>query len=187
MCARAGHARRRAYVRACVRACTKSGSIVAACVVQPVVSGPAQHGLHCGAALCVIHSSFLGSVLPCSYDATALVAQLRAEHARGNATAGLDMRTGVVGDMRVLGITESWKVKNQVRRRSRTKPAAPSPGCDRACRATNDVAKGCFACVCVCVCVRVRACVRACVCVCARARARVCVRVCVCVCVCLCV
>jgi T-complex protein 1 subunit beta len=48
------------------------------------------------------------------YDATSLVAELRAEHAKGNSTAGLDMNKGCIGDMRALGITESWKVKNQV-------------------------------------------------------------------------
>ncbi len=85
-----------------------------------------RRSMACTAARHFAHS-FLGSVFPCSYDATALVAQLRAEHARGNATAGLDMRTGVIGDMRVLGITESWKVKNQVRRRSRTNLRRPPP------------------------------------------------------------
>eukprot|EP00038_Savillea_parva_P007167 m.168284 g.168284 ORF g.168284 m.168284 type:complete len:528 (+) comp12937_c0_seq1:39-1622(+) len=48
------------------------------------------------------------------YDSSKLVSHLRAEHAQGNATAGLDMDKGVVGDMVALGITESFKVKSQV-------------------------------------------------------------------------
>lgn len=48
------------------------------------------------------------------YDSTDLVSKLRALHAEGNQTAGLDMEKGVVGDMVELGITESYKVKLQV-------------------------------------------------------------------------
>ncbi|KAL5497065.1 hypothetical protein EMCRGX_G013461 [Ephydatia muelleri] len=48
------------------------------------------------------------------YDSAGLVAQLKAEHAQGNTTAGLDMTKGCVGDMVTLGITESFKVKRQV-------------------------------------------------------------------------
>jgi T-complex protein 1 subunit beta len=48
------------------------------------------------------------------YDSSKLVSHLRAEHAQGNATAGLDMDKGCVGDMVALGITESFKVKSQV-------------------------------------------------------------------------
>lgn len=48
------------------------------------------------------------------YDANELVAQLRAAHAEGNSTAGLNMDKGRIGDMRELGITESFKLKRQM-------------------------------------------------------------------------
>ncbi|XP_021778282.1 T-complex protein 1 subunit beta isoform X2 [Papio anubis] len=48
------------------------------------------------------------------YDSADLVAQLRAAHSEGNTTAGLDMREGTIGDMAILGITESFQVKRQV-------------------------------------------------------------------------
>ncbi|KAF9160537.1 T-complex protein 1 subunit beta [Actinomortierella ambigua] len=48
------------------------------------------------------------------YDSADLVAQLRAAHYEGHATYGLDMEQGAVGDMRELGITESFKLKRQV-------------------------------------------------------------------------
>jgi len=48
------------------------------------------------------------------FDSSELVSQLTAQHYAGNTTAGLDMRKGVVGDVAALGITESFKVKQQV-------------------------------------------------------------------------
>jgi T-complex protein 1 subunit beta len=48
------------------------------------------------------------------YDSSELVAQLRAEHYRGNKTMGLDMVNGVVGDMAKLRVVDSFKVKQQV-------------------------------------------------------------------------
>merc|ERR1719402_1342805 len=48
------------------------------------------------------------------YDSAQLVSELRALHAQGNSTAGLDMYQGKVGDMVQLGITESFSVKSQV-------------------------------------------------------------------------
>jgi T-complex protein 1 subunit beta len=45
------------------------------------------------------------------YDTQTLVAQLRAQHAAGQRTAGLDLERGAVGDARQLGLTESWLVK----------------------------------------------------------------------------
>lgn len=48
------------------------------------------------------------------YDANELVAQLRAAHAEGNSSAGLNMDEGCIGDVRVLGITESFKLKRQM-------------------------------------------------------------------------
>ncbi|KAH8551718.1 T-complex protein 1 subunit beta [Umbelopsis sp. PMI_123] len=48
------------------------------------------------------------------YDSSELVAQLRAAHTEGHKTAGLDMNLGKVGDVRELGITESFKLKKQV-------------------------------------------------------------------------
>lgn len=48
------------------------------------------------------------------YDSHDLVAQLRAAHAEGNNTAGLDMNKGCVGNVHELGITESFKLKRQM-------------------------------------------------------------------------
>lgn len=48
------------------------------------------------------------------YDSADLVAKLRAAHYEGHATHGLDMEQGTIGDMRDLGITESFKLKRQV-------------------------------------------------------------------------
>ncbi|KAL1747768.1 chaperonin Cpn60/TCP-1 family [Schizophyllum fasciatum] len=47
-------------------------------------------------------------------DAAELVAGLRAAHFGGQRTAGLDLERGEVGDMRALGVTESYKLKRQV-------------------------------------------------------------------------
>jgi len=47
------------------------------------------------------------------YDSSLLVTQLRAEHAKGNQTMGLDMNTGAIGDMADLGILESYQSKLQ--------------------------------------------------------------------------
>ncbi|XP_076902999.1 T-complex protein 1 subunit beta-like [Bidens hawaiensis] len=47
-------------------------------------------------------------------DSTELVAQLRAEHHKENSNAGIDVITGSVGDMSVLGISEAFKVKQAV-------------------------------------------------------------------------
>jgi T-complex protein 1 subunit beta len=43
-----------------------------------------------------------------------LVARLRAAHAEGKSTYGLDMYNADIADMRDLGITESYKLKRQV-------------------------------------------------------------------------
>ncbi|XP_022909979.1 T-complex protein 1 subunit beta [Onthophagus taurus] len=48
------------------------------------------------------------------YDSAQLVSELRAAHALGKRTFGLNMDKGVVGDMKELGITESFVVKRQV-------------------------------------------------------------------------
>jgi len=48
------------------------------------------------------------------YDSAELVSSLRAEHAKGNTKAGLDLNKGVIADVEELGIIESWKVKNQI-------------------------------------------------------------------------
>jgi T-complex protein 1 subunit beta len=48
------------------------------------------------------------------FDSSELVTQLRAAHASGDRTAGLDMVSGTVGDMWALGIRESFKSKLQV-------------------------------------------------------------------------
>jgi len=48
------------------------------------------------------------------YDSSELVSQLRAEHYKGNSTAGLDMYQGIVGDVEKLGIVESFKSKLQI-------------------------------------------------------------------------
>ena len=48
------------------------------------------------------------------YDSAELVTQLRAAHAQGKSTYGLNMYEGTVGDMKELGIMESFKSKLQV-------------------------------------------------------------------------
>ncbi|KAJ1929931.1 T-complex protein 1 subunit beta [Tieghemiomyces parasiticus] len=48
------------------------------------------------------------------FDSSDLVAKLRAAHYADQNNAGLDMDKGIVGDMRALGITESYKLKRQV-------------------------------------------------------------------------
>jgi len=48
------------------------------------------------------------------YDSAELVSELKALHATGNQTKGLDMYEGKVGDMVEMGITESFQVKRQV-------------------------------------------------------------------------
>merc|ERR1711959_878826 len=52
------------------------------------------------------------------YDSSLLVTQLRAEHAKGNASMGLDMNAGTIGDMADLGILESYQsnLQSQYRR-----------------------------------------------------------------------
>lgn len=48
------------------------------------------------------------------YDSAELVTQLRAKHASGNNTYGLDMYNGAIADMKELGVMESFKSKCQV-------------------------------------------------------------------------
>jgi T-complex protein 1 subunit beta len=48
------------------------------------------------------------------FDSSDLVTRLRAAHAAGDDTAGLDMQRGTIGNMRKLGITESYKLKRQM-------------------------------------------------------------------------
>ncbi|KAM7350521.1 chaperonin containing TCP1 subunit 2 isoform 2-T2 [Cochliomyia hominivorax] len=48
------------------------------------------------------------------YDSAQLISELRAAHAQGKSTYGLDMEKGKIGDMKELGITESFAVKRQV-------------------------------------------------------------------------
>merc|ERR1712139_26114 len=47
------------------------------------------------------------------YDSSELVTLMRAEHAKGNHDMGLDMGTGTVGNMRELGVMESYQSKLQ--------------------------------------------------------------------------
>jgi len=48
------------------------------------------------------------------YDAAELVTQLRAAHAAGNTSHGLNMSNGTIGSMEELGVMESYKSKLQV-------------------------------------------------------------------------
>jgi len=48
------------------------------------------------------------------YDAAELITQLRAAHASGKSSMGLDMDNGTIGDMEELGVMESYKSKLQV-------------------------------------------------------------------------
>merc|ERR1711907_659906 len=47
------------------------------------------------------------------YDSSLLVSQLRAEHAKGSHPLGLDMNAGAIGDMKELGVLESYQSKLQ--------------------------------------------------------------------------
>lgn len=47
------------------------------------------------------------------FDAAEIVSNLRSEHTNGNYFMGVDMKLGTVGDMRELGVTESYKSKLQ--------------------------------------------------------------------------
>ncbi|ERN09244.1 T-complex protein 1 subunit beta isoform X2 [Amborella trichopoda] len=47
-------------------------------------------------------------------DSAELVAQLRAEHHKDETKAGIDVISGAVGDMEILGISESFKVKQAI-------------------------------------------------------------------------
>lgn len=48
------------------------------------------------------------------YDSADIVAKLRAAHAVGAVRSGIDIRTGTVGNMEELGITEALKLKRAV-------------------------------------------------------------------------
>jgi hypothetical protein len=48
------------------------------------------------------------------YDSAELISKVRAAHAGGDIRAGIDVRTGTVGNMQELGITEALKLKRQV-------------------------------------------------------------------------
>jgi len=48
------------------------------------------------------------------YDSSELIAQLKAEHYKGNNKAGLDMRNGTIGNTEEMGILESFKSKQQI-------------------------------------------------------------------------
>lgn len=48
------------------------------------------------------------------FDSAELVAQVRAAHEAGEHRSGIDVRTGIVGNMQELGITEALKLKRQV-------------------------------------------------------------------------
>ena len=48
------------------------------------------------------------------YDSSELVTKLRAAHARGERTTGLNMADGTLGDMWALGVREAYKSKLQV-------------------------------------------------------------------------
>jgi len=48
------------------------------------------------------------------FDSSELVAQLRAAHSTGQNRMGLNMNEGTIADMEVLGVIDSFKVKNNV-------------------------------------------------------------------------
>jgi T-complex protein 1 subunit beta len=48
------------------------------------------------------------------YDSAELISKVRASHNAGNIRSGIDVRTGTVGNMQELGITEPLKLKRQV-------------------------------------------------------------------------
>lgn len=48
------------------------------------------------------------------FDSAELISKVRAAHVEGDFRAGIDVRTGIVGNMELLGITEPMKLKRQV-------------------------------------------------------------------------
>ncbi|RDD41150.1 T-complex protein 1 subunit beta [Trichoplax sp. H2] len=48
------------------------------------------------------------------YDSADLITRLRAAHSKKERTAGLDMINATIGDMKAIGITESYQVKRQI-------------------------------------------------------------------------
>lgn len=48
------------------------------------------------------------------YDSSELISQLRAAHYEGDKYAGLDMQNGTIGNIKELGIVESFKVKRNI-------------------------------------------------------------------------
>jgi hypothetical protein len=48
------------------------------------------------------------------FDSSELVSRLKAEHYKGNHNAGINIRTGDIGDMEELGVKESLRVKAQI-------------------------------------------------------------------------
>ncbi|GCB74717.1 hypothetical protein scyTo_0003808 [Scyliorhinus torazame] len=78
----------------------------------------AERSLH--DALCVLAQTVketrtvYGGADNAGYDSADLVAQLRAAHSEGKTTYGLDMTNGTIGDMAIMGVTESFQVKRQV-------------------------------------------------------------------------
>jgi T-complex protein 1 subunit beta len=47
------------------------------------------------------------------YDSAEIVTNLRAEISNGNTTAGINMLGGRIGDMKDMGVTECYRVKEQ--------------------------------------------------------------------------
>ncbi len=47
------------------------------------------------------------------YDSAEIVTNLRAEISNGNTTAGINMFGGRIGDMKDMGVTECYRVKEQ--------------------------------------------------------------------------
>jgi len=47
-------------------------------------------------------------------DSSELVSQLKAAHSLGNHDTGLNLSEGVIWDMKLLGVTDSYKLKRQV-------------------------------------------------------------------------
>lgn len=48
------------------------------------------------------------------YDSAQLITELRAAHAHNKVSSGLDMEKGEIGDMKELGIMESYVAKRQM-------------------------------------------------------------------------
>ncbi|KAI8820975.1 T-complex protein 1 subunit beta [Fimicolochytrium jonesii] len=88
--------------------------LMAKAVEEVAVTTPGKKAIACEAFAKALRQ--LPTILAdnAGYDSAELVAELRAAHHKGQSNYGLNMDLGIIGDVRELGITESFKLKKQV-------------------------------------------------------------------------